>query len=101
MQSVKPKDCLGEPPPKGGGRNAEADFHGHKRSNDTHGSTSDPESPALGQRQGGQAVLHGAGLMENRQGLLVDACLTLADGHAEPVAALHMIEPRAHRPQAI
>ena len=43
----------------------------------------------------------GHGLMENRHGLLVDACLTLADGHAERVAALHMIEPRADRPQAI
>ena len=32
---------------------------------------------------------------------LVDACLTLADGHAERVAALHMIEPRADRPTAI
>ena len=30
-----------------------------------------------------------------------DACLTLADGHAERVAALHMIEPRADRPRAI
>jgi IS5 family transposase len=39
--------------------------------------------------------------MENRSGLLVDACLTLADGHAERVAALHMIEPRTDRPQAI
>jgi hypothetical protein len=39
--------------------------------------------------------------MENRHGLLVDACLTLADGHAERVAALHMIEPRADRPTAI
>lgn len=39
--------------------------------------------------------------MENRHSLLVDACLTLADGHAERVAALHMIEPRADRPTAI
>ena len=39
--------------------------------------------------------------MENRHGLLVDGCLTLADGHAERVAALHMIEPRADRPTAI
>ena len=39
--------------------------------------------------------------MENRHGLLVDACLTLADGHAERVAALHMIEPRADRPRRI
>ena len=43
----------------------------------------------------------GHGLMENRHGLLVDACLTLADGQAERVAALHMIEPRADRPTAI
>lgn len=43
----------------------------------------------------------GHGWMENRHGLLVDACLTLAHGHAEWVAALHMIEPRADRPQAI
>ena len=39
--------------------------------------------------------------MENRSGLLVDACLTRADGHAERVAALHMIEPRADRPAAV
>ncbi len=39
--------------------------------------------------------------MENRNGLLVDACLALADGHAERVAALHMIEPLADRPTAI
>jgi hypothetical protein len=43
----------------------------------------------------------GHGLMENRHGLLVDACRTLADGHAERAAALHMIEPRADRPLAI
>ncbi|MFK4654248.1 hypothetical protein ABIF97_004182 [Bradyrhizobium japonicum] len=32
---------------------------------------------------------------------MVDACLTQTDGHAERVAALHMIEPRADRPTAI
>jgi Transposase DDE domain len=42
----------------------------------------------------------GHALMENRNGLVVDACLT-ADGHAERIAALHRIEPRADRPQAI
>jgi hypothetical protein len=40
-------------------------------------------------------------LSQNRHGLLVDACLTPADGHAERVAALAMIEPRADRPRAI
>jgi hypothetical protein len=43
----------------------------------------------------------GHGLMENRHGLLVDACLTPADGHAERVAALHMIEPHADWPRTI
>lgn len=39
--------------------------------------------------------------MENRNGLIVDACLTPAGGHAERVAALHIIEPCAERPHAI
>ena len=43
----------------------------------------------------------GHALMENRSGLIVDACLTRADGHAERVAALAMIEPRADRPGRI
>jgi hypothetical protein len=43
----------------------------------------------------------GRALMENRNGLVVDACLTAADGDAERIAALAMIEPRADRSQAI
>ncbi len=43
----------------------------------------------------------GHALMENRSGLLVDARLTRADGHAERIAALAMIEPHAERPGAI
>ena len=39
--------------------------------------------------------------MENRSGLLVDACLTRANGHAERVAALLMFERYADRPQRI
>jgi hypothetical protein len=39
--------------------------------------------------------------MENRNALFVDACLMQADGHAERIAALHMIEPRADRPKPI
>ena len=39
--------------------------------------------------------------MENRSGLLVEACLTRADGHAERVAALAMIEPHADRPRPL
>ncbi len=102
MKSVKPKDGSGEPPTQGG-RNAEANFHGHKRSNDTHASTTDPDARLYRKGKGKETKLCfiGHGLMENRHGLLVDACLTQADGHAERVAALHMIEPRADRPTAI
>jgi transposase len=90
-------------PPSDGGRNAEADFHGQKRSNETHASTTDPDARLYRKGPGKEAKLSfiGHGLMENRSGLLVDACLTPADGHAERVAALHMIEPRAERPRAI
>lgn len=104
MKSVKPKDGSGEPPADGGGgRNSEANFHGQKRSNDTHALTTDPDARLYRKGQGKETKLCfiGNGLMENRHGLLVDACLTLADGHAEWMAALHMIEPRADRPQAI
>src|SRR3954452_21818087 len=103
MKIVKPKDGSCEPPAHGGGRNAEANFHGQKRLNDTHASTTDPDARLYRKGRGKETKLCfiGHGLMENRHGLLVDACLTLADGHAERVAALHMIEPRADRPTAI
>jgi len=102
MKSVKPKDGSGEPP-AGGGRNAEADFHGQKRSNETHASTTDPEARLYRKGKGKETKLcfMGHGLMENRHGLLVDACLTEASGYAERVAALTMIEPFCDRPQAI
>jgi transposase len=103
MKSLKPKEGSDEPPTDGSGRNREADFHGEKRSNDTHASTTDPEARLYRKGAGKEAKLcfMGHALMENRNGLVVDACLTPADGHAERVAALHMIEPLADRPQAI
>ena len=102
LMSFKPRDGS-DNPPAGGGRNAEADFHGKKRSNETHVSTTDPDARLYRKGPGKEAKLCfiGHGLMENRHGLLVDTCLTPADGHAERVAALAMIEPRADRPRAI
>jgi transposase len=102
MKSFKSRDGSDDPP-SDGGRNAEADFHGQKRSNETHASTTDPDARLYRKGAGKEAKLGflGHGLMENRSGLLVDACLTPADGHAERVAALHMIEPHADRPRAI
>jgi transposase len=106
MKSVRPKspeDNADEPPTSDGGRNPDASFHGQKRSNATHASSTDPQARLYKKGAGKEAKLcfMGHGLMENRHGLLVDACLTQADGHAERVAALHMIEPHADRPRAI
>ena len=58
-----------------GGRNREADFHGQKRSNETHASTTDPEARLYRKGPGKEAKLcfMGQALMENRNGLVVDA----------------------------
>jgi len=106
MKSFTPKAPEGsEPPspPASSGRNADVDFKGQKRSNETHQSTTDPEARLYRKGSGMEARLcfMGHTLMENRSGLIVDACLTAADGHAERIAALSMIEPRADRPRAI
>jgi transposase len=85
------------------GRNAEIDFHGQKRSNETHASVTDPEARLYRKGKGKEAKLcyMGHALMENRNGLAVDGCVTQADGRAERIAALAMIEPRADRPGRI
>lgn len=102
MKSFRPKDRTDDPP-GGGGRNEQADFHGQKRSNETHMSTTDPDARLYRKGVGKEAKLSfmGHGLMENRSGLLVDACLTPANGHAERMAALVMIERHADRPRRI
>jgi hypothetical protein len=62
-----------------------------------YASTTDPDARFYRNGKGKETKLCFIGhrLMENRHGLLVDACLTLADGHAERVAALHLIECQA------
>lgn len=74
-------------------RNAEVDFRGEKRSNATHASITDPEARLYKKSPGAGAMLcfMGHTLMENRNGLIVQADLTHADGHAERKAALDMI----------
>ena len=102
LKSFKPRDGSDDPS-AGGGRNAEADFHGKKRSNETHVSTTDPDARLYRKGPGKEAKLcfMGHALIENRNGLVIEACLTEANGHAERIAALHMIEPRADRPRPI
>lgn len=91
-KSFKPKDGSGGPPP-GAGRNAEVDYHGQKRSNATHESTTDPEARLARKSNATAAKLSYMGhlLMENRNALLVDAELTEANGHAERDTAMEML----------
>jgi transposase len=94
LKSFRPKDGSGEPP--GPGRNGERNFHGEKRSNETHASTTDAEA-RLARRSDGQAsrmAYAGHLLMENRHGLIVAARLTQASGTAEREAALAMLDQR-------
>jgi transposase len=78
---------------KASGRNAERDFRGEKRSNQTHASTTDPDARLFKKAQGQAARLCHMGhlLMENRHGLIVDTMLTHATGTAEREAALAML----------
>ena len=103
MKSFKPKQDGGREPPPGGRRNEEVDFRGEKRSNETHASTSDPDAMLYRKGSGMEAKLCfiGHALMENRHGIFVDTRLTRVSGHAERLAGLDMIAPRADRPHAI
>jgi len=100
-KSFKPKDS---PPPSGppAGRNVEVAWHGQKRSNDTHASTTDPEARLYRKSNNTAAVLCYSGhlLMEHRNALIVDAELTIADGYAERATAIEMLDrlaPMARR----
>jgi len=95
MKSFQPKDGSGTPPDPG--RNGERDFRGEKRSNETHQSVTDPEARLYRKADGQPArlVYLGHVLMENRNGLIVDAELTPATGWAERAAAEAMIETTA------
>jgi transposase len=101
MKSFVPKDGSKPPPGKGqdgsGGRNVERDFHGEKRKNDTHSSTTDPDARLFRKGAGKEAKLCHMGhlMMENRNGLIIDARLTEANGTAERTTALDMIEDNA------
>ena len=91
-KSFQPKDG---PPNDGGGegRNTEADWRGKPRSNDTHESTTDPDARLHRKSDGSEAILcyHGHVLIENRNGLVVNAQASLASGVAEPASALAML----------
>jgi hypothetical protein len=99
LKSFRPKDGSSEPPSPG--RNGHRDFHGERRTNATHASTTDPQSKLFRKGRGKEAKLSFMGhlLMENRSGLVVNTGLTEASGRAECESALNLVEavPGRHR----
>ncbi len=94
MKSFRPKD---EPPDDSNGW---SNFRGEKRSNKTHASKTDPDARLTRKGDGLTSKLSFCGnvLMENRNGLIVDLDLAIADGRAETAGALRMMKRRrAHK----
>ena len=99
LKSFKPRD--GDPPrtTDNDPGNPSVDFHGERRSNATHQSTTDPESRLLRKGKGKEAklVFIAHALMENRNGMLVDFQTTQATGTAERDAVPVMIDEARER----
>jgi transposase len=100
LKSFKRKDGSDQEPPDDPG-NPTVNFHGEKRANETHRSTTDPDSRLARKSQGQEAKLYFTGhvIMENRNGLAVGSCVTTCTGTAEREAALDLLEniPRRKR----
>jgi len=98
LKSVKPKTGSPPAPPDDPG-NPTVDFHGERRTNATHQSTTDPEARLARKGVGKEAQLCFSGhvLMENRQGLCVDLQIAPARGTAERDMALAMLRRQARR----
>jgi transposase len=90
LKSFKKKGTAATPPDDPS--NPTVNFHGEKRRNATHASTTDPEARLMRKGHGREAKLsyHGHVLMENRHGLAIESCVTQATGTAEREAALAM-----------
>jgi hypothetical protein len=101
LKSFQPKDAAerdsNDKPDDPG--NPTVNFHGQKRSNKTHQSTTDEDLRLFKKTKGSEAKLayQGHVLMENRNGLVVNATLTCASGTAEREAALAMLGQRAQK----
>ena len=93
VKSYQRKDAKNAVPPDDPG-NATVDFHGEKRSNQTHASKTDPDAKMARKGKGKEAKLsyNGNLLVENRHGLIVNSEVFEANGTAERDAALVMLE---------
>jgi transposase len=100
LKSFKKKEGSADEPPDDPG-NPTVNFHGEQRRNDTHQSTTDPESRLFRKANGHEAKLCFMGhvVMENRNGLAVGSGISPATGTAERVIALELLDeiPRANR----
>lgn len=103
LKSFKPKNRAGDDEPASDDAgNPTVNFHGQKRGNATHESTTDPDARLARKGNGKEAKLcySGHALMENRHGLLVDLRVAEASGLAERRVALEMVDdvlPGEHR----
>jgi IS5 family transposase len=93
LKSFKRKDREPSQPPDDPG-NPTVNFHGERRSNATHQSTTDPEAKLAKKGAGKEAKLcySANALMENRNGLLIEFTVESADGYAERKSARAMLE---------
>ncbi len=93
LKSFQPKQEKPGPPPDDAG-NPTVNFRGQKRSNETHESNTDPDARLARKSEGKESRLSYSGnlLVENRNGLIVDAEVFQANGTAERDAALIMME---------
>src|SRR5579885_72442 len=104
LKSFRPKaaDPTDQPPPDDPG-NPTVDFHGERRSNATHHSTTDPDARVYRKGPGREAKLCYMGhvLMENRNGLVMQARATIATGTAEADTAEALIEQGLRAPDEL
>lgn len=95
MKSVRPKDEDDSDDDCGNGRDSNrwTDWHGEKRSNETHESKTDPEARLARKGKGRESILAHSlhALMENRHGLLMDVLVAAATGTAERECAEEML----------
>jgi transposase len=102
QKSFRRKDDQ-DPPSTDGGRNAEVDFKGEKRCNETHVSTTDPQARMARKSANTAAKLCHMGhvLMDHRSALVVDVDLTEANGTAERESALRMLARSAPKAKSL
>ena len=92
LKSFRPREGPEGPPPDDPG-NPTVNFHGERRRNDTHLSTTDPQARLYRKGPGREATLAYLGhvLLDNRHGLVANVCVTAATGTAEREAATWML----------